>query len=392
MIKNEDFICLGELPWDGIWYNRQQIMSRLARHNRVFYINPIRTLTRTIIDLITFKCFIPILEKRKENLFIFHPPIYLFKYERLQWLTGWMRRYRNKLIQRELIKYGFNEPILWLARPEEQETIGKFSEKLLCYHIVDEYFSYIKLPKEILKAKEEEVAKRADIVIVSSENLYKRKRHLNYNTYLIRNAVDYDLFIKGMGKDGDIPQDIASIIKPVLGYVGTINRELDLELLLYIANVRSDWNIVLIGPVLYKNIVYESMKLKKLKNKENVYFLGAKKREDVPLYYKAIDVGIMPYKLSLQVMNSFPLKMFEYLACGKPVVSVDVPSVREYYHVVDIARSSEKFVELIEKNLKADAPDRAVERRRVASENTWDLRVEEISALLEKTLSRGARA
>lgn len=386
MLSGESIVCFSLNNWFGIWRNRQHIMSRLALKNHVIYVNPGCTLIRALILLFTLKFYLRHRIIQDHGVYVFMPPTYLVRFPIIQSIDRWLKQCRNRLLMVEMKKMGFGHPILWLARPDEVKAIEYFRPKLVCYHVVDEYAAYMELPPERVRSMEEDTAKRAALVIVVSQSLLERKRLWNNNIYLIPNGVDQG-FLKWEDDVTETLQDLKGMGRPIIGYIGAINLKVDLELITYLARARPEWQILLVGPIHLRTLWDDFYRrLRRLKQMQNVHFLGEKTRDKVIEYFRAIDVGIMPYKLDIQGMNLSPIKLFEYLACGKPCVSVDVPSVREYGGVIKIAKTYAEFVDMVEQGLKENSSELEAGRRYVAMENTWEKRVDEISSLLVKAL------
>lgn len=376
-------------------------MSRLAAKNRVVYINPGCTVVRALIMLFTTKFLVRHRIVQDHGVYVFIPPTYLIRFPMFQRADHWLKKYRNRLMYKELKKLGLagsENMILWLSRPDEAEAIDYFKPKMVCYHIVDEYSAYMEMPYERVRLLEEETARKADVVITVSRSLYEKKRVLNKNIHIVPNGVD-EGFLKGRDKgrgekgfsdeSGDRPSDMKGIGRPVIGYVGAINPKVDLELIAFMAEKKQEWQILMIGPI-HLRTLWDNFhrQLRRLRRLRNVHFLGEKPVDEVERYFRAIDVGILPYKLNVQGLNLSPIKMFEYLACGKPCVSVDVPSVREYGDVVRVAKGYEEFVDMVERAFKENSPELDARRIGVAMESTWDRRVEQISDLLAEALKR----
>jgi len=176
---------------------------------------------------------------------------------------------------------------------------------------------------------------------------------------------------------------LAGLPRPRAGYVGAINAKLDLTLFIELAQRLPRWTVVLVGPV---ECAKGDSRLQTLRNMPNVHFLGKKPVEAVPHYIKGLDVCLLPYERNEWTRHISSLKLYEYLACGKPVVSSDVPAAREQGELVAIAQNVEQFVSLVEGALYDNSEDMVKRRRQVASQNTWRHRVERISALIEATL------
>jgi glycosyltransferase involved in cell wall biosynthesis len=165
----------------------------------------------------------------------------------------------------------------------------------------------------------------------------------------------------------------------VIGYVGTIDYRIDLELLHTMAVEHPQWNIVLIGPT--RGHLGE--RIKKLEAYDNFFFLGPKPPEDVPAYLNAFDVALIPFLVTPSTNTMYPYKLHEYLAMGKPVVSTDLFEVRPFDDVVRLAPSHELFLSAVGQELVGDSEEKQARRIDVARRNSWQERVEQMSALIE---------
>jgi glycosyltransferase involved in cell wall biosynthesis len=245
-----------------------------------------------------------------------------------------------------------------------------------CYHIVDEYsFSNIEQP---LSCEERQLIERADQVIVHSPALREKKGSLNPNTAYITNGVDYDRFATPHPE----PADLSAIPHPRIGYVGRIKSQMDWATLTAIARTRSDWSIVLVGPV--GHMGEHAAARAELLAMKNVYDLGNKSVHEVPAYIQHMDVCLLCYALTDYTKFIFPLKLHEYLASGRPVVGSDIRSLRDFTSVVRIAHDPAEWCEAIAASLtpQENAPARVAERQRIAQTYDWNVLTARVAGLL----------
>jgi glycosyltransferase involved in cell wall biosynthesis len=388
MLSGQSILCFAPNSWYSIWRSRQQIMSRLARTNRVLYIEPtcytLSQLRRGEIRWPDVRH--PRLTPVMENLWLYRHPVYglTSDHRAVDRLGRWLR---IASLRRAVRQLGMEHPILWLYQPTTVDMVGHFNEALVCYHVVDEYTAYSFLKparRQQMMAAEERLLGLADIVLVVSPTLLATKSRYHPNVHLVRNGVDFDAFVRVTRANVSPPPDIAMLPRPRIGYVGTVNDKLDFELLRYVAEVLSTCSLVLVGPIDHRHSDVDSLQGAGL---ENVAFLGRKDVKDVPLYINACDVCLLPYKQNEWTHNIDALKLYEYLACGKPVVSMDLPTARMHGAVIRIADGREAFVAALKAAL-AENDAAAVEQRiAVARQNTWDQRVALISELIARALS-----
>lgn len=388
MLENESILCFAPNPWSDIWRNRHQIMSILAPRNRVMYVEP-RTYLRQTMSMMRAGQM-RWADLRGERVTAVRPNLYVYhnldhapisgRFP-LKQITATMR---VNSLRRHLHRLGFGKPILWLCRPEMEDVIGQFDEKLLLYHVVDEYSAYEGVSDpEIAQRREQNILERADLILTTAPALWESKRAHNPNTHLVPNAVNYEAFAQAMQSDEPLPDDLAALPRPLAGYVGAINAKLDLSLFAALVEAHPEWTLALVGPV---SLPETDSLLQSLRAKENVHFLGKKSVGEVPHYIKGLDVCLLPYRRNEWTRNISSLKLYEYLACGKPVVSSDVPAAGDHADIVAIAQNAGQFVDLVLKAIQ-DSSDEAIRRRMaVACQNTWRHRVEQISALIEATL------
>jgi len=385
MLSNKDILCFAANSWYSVWTSRQQVMSRLSKTNKVLYIIPPPNWSEILSGVRSKKKQKLGLDKISENLFTYVAPGYLAKNYRYKRIEGVMNRLRILHIEKTIKELDFKDIILYIWHPRFLDMVGRFGESLLCYHVHDQYSGFPGTDKSSIETQERELLSKADIVFTTSPLLYEEKREFHSNTHFVPNAVDYDLFSKAGLTDISVPPDIAQIPPPIIGYTGSINTsKVDIELLKYIAHSRPNWSIVLIGP-----IKGDKAKVYDMGNIKNIYLLNRKDQSDLPNYLKAFSVCLIPYVINDYTIYGYPLKLHEYLAAGKAVVSSSaVASIQEFSHVVKIAKKQSDWINYIEECLESEDPTLVEKRQAVAQENTWDKRVELISTLIEQKLDK----
>jgi glycosyltransferase involved in cell wall biosynthesis len=303
---------------------------------------------------------------------------------------------RRRSLLRAMAHAQMRRPILWLCRPWQADVVGRYGERLVLYHVVDEYAAYEaefadQVGAERLRAvvaMERSLMDRADLVVVTSPALLEAKQPLNPHTVLVRNGVDYAAFTAALADTSPTPEDIAALPSPVIGVAGVINEKIDLGLVRDVARARPDWSIALIGPIMLR---FSRQELAWLELR-NVHFLGHKPVELLPRYVAACDVCLMPYKINEWTRHIDPLKMYEYLAAGKPVVSSDIPSARAFAPPLRMANDGPEFVRAIEAALGEAEDAQGEALRRIAAQHTWEQRVERISTHVQAALERTEQA
>lgn len=277
-------------------------------------------------------------------------------------------------------------PLLWLFRPGQQHWIDQLRPRLVIYHVVDEYSAYPGLsPAQAQRQREldRQLCTRADLVFCTAQSLVDARRPFNPHTHYMPNAVDFDAFQRGLTPFVPLSPSLA----PSLAVVGGINAKLDLALLADVAARRPDWQVTLVGPLGYG---LDEGELARLRGLSNVHFAGAVAPEQVPAVMAGCAVGLIPYKLNEQTRHVNPLKVYEYLAAGRPVVATPLPELRQFQPLVRLAGDVDGFVAAVEEALAEGEEASAVAARQaMAAANTWDVRVERMLGLIGEALGRG---
>jgi hypothetical protein len=397
-MQNETIVCIAPRDWHGLWKEAQSVMSRIAECNRVLYFDPGRDsqasmLGEMIGNLPNF--FTLRTEQVQKNLTVISSPSVLPHARRhlprsvLQVTVPLVVRINTwvliRHVQRVMRAFNVVSPILWLYSPYDAELIGKFGEKLACYMNYDEFANYLTNSriKELVRRYDDQLTNMVDVVFATSRSQCKVREAINPHTYFIPNAVDFDLFNRAMMPDLPMPDDIAGLRRPIIGYAGRMARQIDIELLQRVAITYPNCSLVLIGPDELPSCPGEHA----LRAAPNVFFLGWKKPSELPNYLRVFDVALIPYRLEGHVLSGYPTKLHEYLAAGRSVVATAMPELLPYSHVLHIAENNDDFVVKVGEAMRDNTLQSIEARVAVARENTWDRRVADIYRNLEPFLS-----
>ena len=354
-LTGETILCFASDPWSGVWRNRHQIMTRLAQRNTVLYIEPRLYLKETLRRVRAGRLTLadlrrPLAERQPEGLWVYHDPYYAPHAlpRRGGRLTAALRR---RALKKTVRQHGANAPILWLLRPNQSDQIGQYGEKLVVYHVTDEYSAYPQEPDPAAFLRSEaDLLRRADLTIVTSPALLASKSRFSPHVSLVQNAVDYEQFQATLASGRtlpllDAPAGGRAIPHPRAGYVGALNEKLDTALLAAVARSRPDWQFLVIG---YWTFIRQPEKLDLLRGVPNIHLLGATPVDQVPLAIAACDVCILPYEHNAWTANIDSLKLYEYLACGRPIVSSDIPAAAAFGDLIYLADEPATFAAAIE--------------------------------------------
>jgi glycosyltransferase involved in cell wall biosynthesis len=282
-------------------------------------------------------------------------------------------------IKKAMQRLGFANVVNIVFNPAAGMVAGKFGESELIYYCVDEYTAFTGASNG-LKTIEDDLFRRADLVVVSAEKLYESKKHLNPNTHIIRHGTDWGHFRAALDDDAmAIPAEIADLAKPIIGFHGLLADWIDYDLIRKIAERFARGSVVLIGKV----AVDAAQKVKILDGVPNVHFLGRKPYEELPAYCKGFDVAINPFVINELTLAANPLKVREYLAAGLPIVSTDIPEVRVLKDC-SVGVDHADFIAKIESAIANPKPREKVSDR--VRHDSWEAKVEELRDLCEKTL------
>jgi len=252
---------------------------------------------------------------------------------------------------------------------------------LTVYHCVDPIIEPYQTKHGLIS--EDILVKNVDMVISTSKELRNKKALLNQNSYFIPNAANISHSQKAL--DPDLPEAaiLAGIKRPIIGYFGAIERRIDYDLLKQLVETNLDKSFVFVGPVDRYYMKEEDHKA------PNLYLPGPVPYELLPAVLKGFDVAIIPFKKDEVSNNIFPLKLFEYLGSGRPVVSTDFnPDLKDFtFDTVSYCKNAQAFTKAIEISL-LDTPALQQKRLAIAADNTWEHRIIEIKELLQINLDR----
>jgi glycosyltransferase involved in cell wall biosynthesis len=386
MITGQDFIVLSTQDWDALPTRKHRFARWFAEGgSRVLYVEQQMHWAGWLADLKNrFSRAWRWLRGPRQvapNLWVFTLPVVLPFFQ----MSGLINRLNNlfllPVLRAQARRLGFDHPILWTYTPHSADFVGRLNEQAAIYECVDDFTSSRGLidPK-VIGRLERRLIEAVDLLIVTAPALLESKREGARRAILVPNGVEAEHFAQAADPALAVPEELAGLRPPVVGYLGTLNYWIDTHLLGRLAREHPDWTLVLVGP---DDLLAD---LAPLEGLPNVVRTGRVPYADVPSYVKTFDVCVNPYVLDGVAEHCSPLKLYEYLATGKPVVSVDMPEARQFAGLVRIAQNADEFIRLVEEAI-SDGDGRSAARMAEARNHTWRKRFADVSAALADVLA-----
>jgi glycosyltransferase involved in cell wall biosynthesis len=323
MITGLDIVYFGPEPWAGMWRNRHQLLARLARANRVVYVEP-RPYLRAVAGDLRRGILQPATLGAggayaiADNLWIYQTPPYVAIGGGPLWRPV-AHSLRVRHLRRTLAELGLRQrPVVWLSHPIQADARADLPARLRVYHVVDEYLGYPGVDeahRARLVGYEEQILAWADLIIAVTPELVAAKGRGDPKARLLPNAADVEAFDAALARPAaaDLPPGVS---RPVVGYAGLVSVRLDLAAVAEVAVRCPAWSWVFVGQIAPAGCEAELARLRVL---PNVHLLGIRPAADMPAIIAGWDVGLIPYRLSEETYHTSPLKLYEYLAAGLPV-------------------------------------------------------------------------
>lgn len=225
---------------------------------------------------------------------------------------------------------------------------------------------------------EQQLIENSDMIICTSKQLHNEKKRLHPKTFFVSNAADIKHSILATDKNLPEHSSMLQFKKPVIGYFGHIEKRIDYEMMREVAEKNKDKSFVFAGPV-EKHWVPDFFF-----NIPNIYFIGRIPYNEMPSVLKSFDVAIIPFRKYEDSATVFPMKLFEYLGAGKPVVSTDFnPDLQYFTHdLIPYCSTAEEFSAALNEALNNNNEDLQKARIKLASEHTWESRAAAIEELI----------
>ncbi len=375
-MAGENVVCFAR-DWFETPTSNNHVMAALSKRNRVLWLNSVATRAPNFASgrdiKKVFRKLAGFFRGAKEvrpNLWVYSPIVIPLPHNRFAAAINRMILRTTLKILR--LKLGMKDFQLWSFLPTVGDYIGRMGESVSVYYCVDEWSKFSYVDGARLAAAEERLCRKVDVVFATSASLVESKKKYNPRTFLARHGVDVELFRTALSESTKVPEEMARLQQPVLGFYGTIQNWVDLELIAFLAKRHPEWSIALIGKTMTD--------ISGLSRLGNVHFLGVRPHDSLPMYCKGMTVGIIPQKVTELTIHMNPLKLREYLAAGLPVVCTALPEAREYAPNVVVAENYEDFERAAAAAIAGDTPEGRRRRSDLMAGEDWATKVAHTAA------------
>lgn len=374
--RNVDLICFGGNDW---WYHNRnhfdiQMLRCYAQYGNSIYVNSIvmqkpnvsqgRKFIRKLVR--KARSIFHGLKKSSEGFWVYSPfslPVHHIR---------WLRPLNKMLLQFQLWlvtrKLGIQNPVVWVACPAACDVAMNMKRVKLVYQRTDRFEEYPDVDAETIRRYDQKLKANADLTIFASSSLYEEECKQCKKALYIDHGVDYSMFARAEKLD-DVPKEMREMKRPVVGFFGEIeDHTCDVGFIEKLVELMPEISFVFIGKAMAD--------CSGLMGRKNVWMLGKKPYEQIPHYGKCFDVAIMPWRQNRWIQACNPIKLKEYLALGKPVVSTPFPELRTYRDVVYEAKTPEEFADCIKKAHFENNAELVAKRRQKVAQTSWDSKAE----------------
>ena len=383
-----DVVLLSTADWDHpLWTNKQHLACSLADlGHRVLYVDSLgvraprgdRSDAGRILRRLRRGLRFP--RQVRPNLWVLSPLVLPGQ------SSGWLGRLNRWSLGLSLfladVALDFRGPLLWTFNPQTRRYLSLRKFHASVYHCVDRIQAQPGMPFDAIEAAELDLCGAANAVFTTAPQLQHSLSDLNAGTHYFGNVADAQFFGRALDPVVAVPSDLPQDAAPILMFVGAIDAyKLDLPMLEALAAQHPEWKLVLIGPV---GETDPSTDVSSLKCYPNVFLLGPKAYGDLPGYLAHADVALLPLQLNDYTRHMYPMKFFEYLAAGRPVVATAIPSLQDQADVALLCDAGvDAFSKAIRRALVGDLPSLETRLHR-AGQHTYTARTRAMLATLQR--------
>lgn len=384
--QDKDIVIISVDPWQEDRWARKQMFAWLLSdkfRNVIYYVEPGRSERK-----------LPHLKRIKNNLYFVDIP-YMPQFVKKTSLSRLGVQISCLALWILLYKLRARNPIFIIYQPQNfafaKKLSSSFGKSLICYDMTDDWSEFPGISewrREQFLKSEKLVIEQSDTIFAVSKKLIERAKQINPNTFYLPNATSFGNFNR-VTQPIEISSEIQSIPEPRIGYIGKITPwRIDFDLIRYLAVNRPDLSFIMIGPI---HTEAEPL-VKELGILKNVFFFGPKNYYSLPEYIKGFKVCVIPHKVDTLTDSMDPIKLYDYMATGKPVVSTSITEAMKFREVMKIAKSKEEFLSFLDDTVN-DAPNEEIIERqlKIAQENSWENRTSQLIKILEQNINLDIR-
>lgn len=387
-----DCILFATADWDTpYWTNKQHTAAHLAKAGwRVLYVESVGLRAPKVGSGTDWRRIAKRLwrglqgpRQVQDRIWVISPLVIPFKHHH-----PWVRRFNQGFLAWTLARFcrqhQFRSPLLWTYHPFVLEQLVRMRERhgiplgKLVYHCVDDLSAIPGIDAAAFNAEERRLLAQADAVFTTAQALFEKCRQFNSNVHNFPNVVDFEHFSKAHVA-GPIPSELVAIPHPRLIYVGALSDfKVDFALLLQVAISHPEWHIVLVGS---EREGQRDNVLAELALLPNVHHLGHRTYLQLPDYLRGTDVGLLPTRINDYTRSMFPMKFYEYIAAGLPVVSTPLAFVNEQSTGILVGGNASDFMHAIVKQIESGKLS-LEESHAIVGEHTWSTRLKTMLTLI----------
>lgn len=380
------FICFGGEDW---WYHNRahidmQLMRRFSRIGTALYVNSIVMRKPNIGDRKGFteklvrktKSILKGLRQSGVGFWVYSP--YTLPVQHISWARPFNEAILRYQIRRITRKLRMMAPVMWVACPPACDAAIAMKRGKLVYQRTDRYEDDPHVDRETVLNYDRKLKANADMTVYVNQSLYEEEADQCKNAFFLDHGVDYEMFTSAEN-NRDVPAEIANIRKPVVGYFGVMaDHKFDVEFVSKVADLLPEFSFVFIGSV--------SQESREMFARDNIHIIPKQPYERIPHFGKCFDVAVLPWRINKWTEAANPIKLKEYLALGKPIVSTPAfTELQSYLDIVYEAATPEDFARSIKKAHSENNAELVRKRRERVAQSSWDSKAE----LVLRTLFAG---
>lgn len=364
----QTLIVLSHLRWNFVYQRPQHLLSRLAAHYKILFLEePVFDDEEHSIEVSTPHPNVTVCKP--------HTPVKApgFHDDQLPYL---------KPLLRQLIT-DHQSHVVWFYTPMALPLLAELNPSLIVYDCMDELAAFKNSPKQLLQ-RENALFKLADVVFTGGPGLFRVKRERHPNVHCFPSSVDAAHFSQALDRTSTHPAH-SVIPRPRLGYYGVIDERVDTLLIAELADAHTEWQIVLVGPVVKVNVA-------DLPRRPNIHYLGQQPYESLPRFLASWDVCLLPFALNESTRFISPTKTLEYMVAELPVISTNIADVVELYGSgVSIASNVDEFITACERALNEtldERTDRTKMMHSIVTASSWETTADNMLRLMSETVAK----